>query len=161
MATVAGSRASSTLPVFKPSGNGALGVAYGSYDFAANPSAADIVQLCRVPAGAVVVGGFVRIEDIDAHATATFDCDIGWAANGGSGTSDAADPDGFGNLGVHNGTAVTNYLPEGGTILPLNGTLKDGFVTFTRETLIQATVVATCATFAAGTISVVVFYVVP
>jgi hypothetical protein len=161
MATLTATRASSTLGVFQPMGSGAVAAAYGSYDFAANPTAADIVQLCRVPAGAVILGGWMRLEDIDSNATETVDIDIGWAANGGSGTYDAVDADGLGNFGVRTGDAVTDYLPEGGSLLPLHGLLKDGFITFTRETLIQATVVAASATFAAGTLSVVVLYVKP
>lgn len=155
--TLTATRAASTFPVFKPSGAGALGVAYGSYDIAANVEAGDIFEMCRLPAGAVVLGGFFRVEDIDTHATATVDMDVGWAANG----AEAVDTDGFGNFGVINGTAVTNYKPETGAILPLSGVLKDGFVTFTRETVVQVYVNAACATFSAGTISVVVFYVVP
>ena len=157
MATLTATRAAAAFPTFKTHGSGIQQVAYGSYDFAANPSAADIVKLCKLPAGAVVLGGFMRLEDIDSNATETVDIDIGWAANG----AEAVDADGFGNFGVRTGDAVTDYLPEGGSLLPLHGVLKDGFVTFTKETTIQATVVATCATFAAGTISVVVWYVVP
>jgi hypothetical protein len=33
-------------------------VAWGTYTLTANPSAADIIQFCRVPAGAVVLGGY-------------------------------------------------------------------------------------------------------
>lgn len=157
MATITATRAASTFPVFKAAGSGIMQVAYGSYDIAADPSAADIVELCRIPAGAVVLGGWLRCEDIDAHATATVDIDVGYAANGDV----SADPDGFGNFGVLNAAAVTNYLPEAGILLPLHGVLKDGPLAFTRETIVQATFTGSPATFAAGTITVVVMYVVP
>jgi hypothetical protein len=157
MATLTATRAASAFPAFKASGAGILCAAYGSYDLTANPSAGDIIQLCKLPPGAVVLGGFMRMEDLDTNVTPTIDIDVGWAANG----AEAADSDGFGNFGVLNGGAVTNYLPEGGALVPLHGTLKDGVVTFTEETTIQATVVAAAATFAAGTVSVVVHYVVP
>lgn len=157
MATLTATRAASTFPAYVPSGSGTCAVAYGSYDVAANPTANDIVELCRLPKGAVVLGGWLRVEDIDTHATETLDIDVGWLANG----AEAVDADGFGNFGVLNGDAVTNYKPEVGALIPLSGVLKDGFVTFTAETVVTATFIAAAATFAAGTISVVVFYAVP
>lgn len=151
MATVSAARAASTQPVAKPVGAGQMSVYYGSYDFAANPSASDIVEFFKVPAGFVALGGHLRIEDIDTNATETFDMDIG----------DADDTDRLGNFGVRTGDAVTDYLPEGGTLLPLHGTLKDGPVTYSAEKMIIGTVVATCATFAAGTATLVVWGVNP
>lgn len=152
MATLTATRAADDFPVFQSlSGSGTLCAAYGSYDMATNPTAADILKICKLPAGAVVLGGFVRAEDLDTNATATLDFDVGTAA----------DPDAFGNFGVSNGTAVAGYLPEGGTLLPLHGTLKDGPVTITAETIVQVTWNAVAATFAAGTITVVVHYVNP
>mgnify|MGYP006176373675 CR=1 FL=1 len=157
MATTTGTRAAADFPVFKPSGAGLVCAAYGYHDFAANPTAADILALCKVPAGAVVIDGLVRIEDIDTNATEELDIDVGYAANGAV----AADPDAFGNFGVLNGDAVTNYLPEGGTLLPFNGVLGNGPLAFTAETTITATINVDAATFAAGTITVVAYYVVP
>lgn len=151
MATITATRAASTFPVFKGEGSGALCAAYGTYDMAANPTANDILELCRVPAGAVILGGWLRMEDLDSNATETIDIDVGTPA----------DPDAFGNFGVRTGDAVTDYLPEGGVLLPLHGTLKDGPVTTTAETIIQATWIAAAATFAAGTVQVVVLYVCP
>ena len=157
MATLTGSRAAADFPVFQPQGTGINGVAYGSYTFSANPTAGDIIQLCRLPAGAVVLGGWLRSGDIDTNGTPTIDVDVGWAANG----VEAADPDGLGNFGTLNGTAVANYLPEGGILVPLNGTLIAGPVAFSAETVIQAVVNTAAATFAAATFTVVVFYTTP
>lgn len=151
MATLTATRAADGFPVYKGHGSGMLQVAYGSYDMSANPTAADILQLCKVPAGAVVIDGFVRMEDLDSNATETLDFDVGTSA----------DPDAFGNFGVQTGDAITGYLPEGGIRLPLHGTLKDGPVTLTDETTIQLTWIAAAATFAAGTVTLVVYYVVP
>lgn len=151
MATLTATRAAANFPVSSFSGAGVLQVAYGSYDMAANPTANDVLLLCKVPANATILGGWVRMEDLDSNATETLDFDVGTSA----------DPDAFGNFGVQNGDAVTNYLPEGGILLPLHGTLKDGFVSTTAETTIQLTWIAVAATFAAGTVSVVVQYVVP
>lgn len=156
MATFTATRAAATFPVYAGHA-GNLRVAYGSVDVAAEPAPADIYEMCRLPAGAVVIDGFLRHEDIDTDATETMDLDVGWLAN----ASEAADPDGFGNFGVQTGDAVVGYLPEGGVRLPLMGVLKDGFKTFTAETVIAVTCVDDPATFTAGTISVAVYYVVP
>lgn len=155
MATLTATRADARFPVFQALGAGVVCAAFGSYDLSANPTAADIIEFCKLPAGATVIGGWFRMEDIDSNATEEVDIDIGFAANGDV----SADPDGFGNFGVLNGDAVTNYLPEGGTLLPLHGTLKDGFVTFTKQTTVTGVVNVDAATFAAGTLSVVVLYV--
>lgn len=157
MATVTATRAAASFPAFRAVGSGILCAAYGSYDFATEQAAADILEACKVPAGAVVLGGWIRAEDMDSDASETIDIDVGYAANGDV----AADPDAFGNFGVQTGDAVTGYLPEGGVLLPLHGTLKDGPVTLNKETTITVTFVDDAATFAAGTVTVVVFYVVP
>lgn len=156
MATLTGSRAAADFPVFQPLGNGLLCVAYGSYALTANPTAADILKLCKIPAGSVVLGGWLRGTDIDT-GTGVFDMDIGWAANG----AEAADSDGLGNFGALNGTAVTNYLPEGGFLLPLHGVLANGPVSFSRETTIQGVFNVAANAGGTGTISVVVFYTTP
>src|SRR5436190_12624209 len=123
MTTLTADRAASTFPTFQPMGAGALAVAWGAYTLTANPTAADIVKLCKVPAGAVVIGGWFRGEDIDT-GTEALDIDIGWAANGGTTTPDAADPDGFGNFGTIDGDAVSQVKPEVSILYQLNGTLK-------------------------------------
>lgn len=151
MATITGSRAAAAFPAFTAMGSGILCAAYGTYEFTAEQAAADVWEACKVPAGAVILGGWLRAEDMDADATETIDMDVGTAA----------DPDAFGNFGVQTGDAVAGYLPEGGVLLPLHGTLKDGPVTVTVETVIQVTFVDDAATFAAGTATLVVLYVCP
>lgn len=158
MATFTAARAASTFPVAKPIGGGVLCVAHGVISVTANPVAADIYQMCRIPAGAIVVGGFIYSGDLDTNATETLDLDIGWADNG----VEVADPDGFGNLGVMGTDTVAGIKAESGYQYPLGGVLiTAGPQTFSAETIIQVTCVATAATFAAGTLSVVVYYVNP
>ncbi len=164
MATLTASRAASTFPVYQPTGAGLVCAAYGTYALTANVSAADVANMCKLPAGAVVIGGHLYAADIDTNATETLDIDVGWAANGGSGTYDAADSDGLGNFGVLTGDAFAtgNVSNVTGVNYPLNGLLATGVLpTFTAETTIQLLFNAVAATFAAGSISVVVFYVVP
>lgn len=154
MATLTSTRAAAGFQ----SAGGEFRVAWGTYDLAANPTAGDIIQLCKVPAGATVVGGYFAAEDLDSNATEEIDLDVGWAANG----TEAADPDGFGNFGVLTGDAVTGYKPEAGTLMPLGGKLiTDGPVTFSEETTIEVDVNVDAATFAAGRVTVVVYYHTP
>jgi hypothetical protein len=152
MATVTGTRAASTFPAFQAIGSGILCAAYGHYDFAAEPAAADVLELCKVPKNAVVLGGFIRMADMDTNATETLDFDVGTSA----------DTDAFGNFGVQTGDALAGYLPEGGILLPLHGTLAtDGPYTASADTVIQVTFVDDPATFGEGNVTLVVYYVVP
>lgn len=160
MTTLTAARAATTFPVSKYSGAGVLQAAYGSYTLAANPTAADIIQFCRLPAGAVVLGGELRGEDIDT-GTEALDIDIGWPANGGTGVGATADPDGFGNFGVITGDAVTEWKPEVSIFMPLNGTLKSGPVTFDAETIIQGVVNAAANAGGTGVLWLVIWFVVP
>jgi hypothetical protein len=157
MTTFTASRAGSTFPVFKPIGAGLLCAAYGTIEIAANPADGDIYEMCKIPAGAVVVGGMIYADDLDT-GTEALDMDIGWAANG----AEVADPDGFGNLGVWTGDATTDVKPVAGIMYPLQGKLlTDGPQAFTRETTIQIEANAAANAGGTGTLSVVVHYVVP
>jgi hypothetical protein len=156
MATLTAARAASTFPVSAPVGGGVLCVAYGSYTLAANPTAADIIEFCRVPAGATVIGGYLQGADIDT-GTEELDIDVGWAANG----TESADPDGFGNFGVITGD-VSVHMAVAGIYLPLQGVLiTTGPQTFTKETVIQGVVNVDAATGGTGILTLVVFYVMP
>lgn len=134
---------------------GDLKVACGSLELATAVAANDILEFCKLPAGAVVVGGWVTGDDIDTNATETFDMDIGWLIN----DDEAADPDGFGNLGVITGDAVAELKPEVSIYMPLGGILRtDGPKLFTAETTIAGDVNAVAATGGTGTITLVVLY---
>lgn len=160
MTTFTGTRALYGSPTAGVGDGGSLKVAWGTIDVAVNPVAGDIYEMCRVPAGATIVGGFFRGDDLDT-GTETLDMDLGWAANGGTGDYDAMDADGLGNLGVLTGDAFAagNISNVAGLNYPLNGLLSAGELpTFTKETVIQLTTNAAAATFAAGSLSVVIFY---
>ena len=146
-------------PVYGRGQAGNLKTAYGTYAVAANVEDGDIFQLCRIPAGATVIGGRFYADDLDTGATAeTLDMDVGWAANG----VDAADPDGLLNAGTLTGDAVTGVKPETGTSMPFGGVLiLSGKKTFSEETVIQVEVntgVSDAGGFSAGTIGVMVHY---
>lgn len=154
MATLTATRAASTFPVAAPVGGGVLCVAYGSYTLAANPTAADIIQFCRVPAGATVIGGYLQGADIDTGIE-EFNFDLGWAANG----AEAVDTDGFGNFDVITGD-VSVHNAVAGIYLPFQGVLiTTGPQLFTRETIIQGVVNVDAATGGTGILTCVAFYV--
>lgn len=154
MATLTAARARSSFPVAGHGFGGAMKVAWGSYTLAANPTAADIIEFCRVPAYATVLGGYLMGADIDT-GTEAFDMDIGWAANG----TEAADPDGFGNFGVLSGDVITELIPVAGIYRPLQGVLLTaGPQTFSAETVIQGVVNAPANAGGTGVLTLVVFY---
>jgi hypothetical protein len=154
--TLTATRAASTFPVYRGRGNGDLCVAYGTYEIAAVVEDGDIFEMCRVPAGAVVVDGYVRADDIDTGSE-SLNMDVGWAANG----DEVGSPAGFGDLGVWTGDAVTGVRPEVHNYFPFGGVLKDGPKTFNRETIIQVEANAASAGGHVGTLAVCVFYTVP
>lgn len=157
MATFTATRAAATFPVGGLGEANSVKVAFGTIAIGTNPTAGDIYQMCRVPAGATVIGGYLQAVDLDTNATETLDLDIGWAANG----SDAADPDGFGNLGVLTGDASV-HLPVAGLYIPFAGVLQSaGPKTFARETTLQVECIATAATGGTGQMTLVAFYIIP
>ena len=153
--TLTSTRAATTFPIGGKGDGNAVKFAYGTYELAANVEDGDIFEMCWVPAGAVVIDGYVRADDLDTGIEA-LDMDVGWAANG----VDAADPDGLGNLGVWTGDASTTK-PEVMNYFPLNGLLKDGPKTFTVPTLIQVEANVAAATGGTGTLTVGVYYLTP
>lgn len=154
LGTVAAARASATLPVAAGGSAGQVLVAWGSYDIAAATADGDIIQMCRVPKGATVIGGWLIGEDIDT-GTEAWDADFGWAANG----DEVADPDGLGNFGVLSGDAVDGN--EAGIFRQLGGVIRtDGPKTFNAETLLQLEVNAAANAGGTGRVTVIVLYTV-
>jgi hypothetical protein len=153
MATLTASRAAADFPVHAGA-SGQLMVAYGTYELAANPTAADIAKMCKLPANSVVVGGWIMGDDLDTGAE-EIDFDCGWAAT----DDEVADPDGFGNFGVVTGDVITELKPVAGIYLPLQGVLLTaGPKTFTAPATIQIVFNVDAATGGTGTLSVVVLY---
>jgi hypothetical protein len=160
--TLTATRGATGFPIAHYAGAGVLQCAYGTYTIAAAVEDGDIFEMCWVPAGAVVVGGYFYGADLDT-GTETLDMDIGWAANGGSGTYDAADPDGLGNLGTLTGDvfAAGNVSPVVGLMYPLSGVLAAGTLPqFTKKTKIQIEANTAGNAGHTGVVSVVVWYVV-
>lgn len=153
--TLQGTRAKPGFPV---AGSGPalnMKVAYGSFNIAAVVEVGDIFEICKLPAGAVVVGGYFYGADIDT-GTETLDMDVGWKAN----TAEITDTDGFGNFGVLDGDVVAQIKPEVSIWYPLGGVLRTaGPKKFTAETTIQLYVNAVSNAGHVGIVTVVVHYV--
>jgi hypothetical protein len=163
MTTYTATRAASTFPVFKGEGSGALCVAYGTYEVATNLAAASIIEMCRTPPGAVVLGGEFIGEDLDT-GTEELDWDVGYFANG----VEAADTDALGNLGVITGDAFAagNLSTAAGIHYRLESTTgsviqASGPITLTNETVWGFTVNTDAATGGTGTIQLRIYYVCP
>lgn len=152
--TVAAARAATGKPVSSHGFGGNVKVAWGTYNIAAATADNDIIQLCRVPRGATVLGGWLIGEDIDT-GTEAWDADFGWAANG----DEIADPDGLGNFGVLTGDAFGSS--EVGLFAPLGGVLRSaGPKTFNAETLLQLEVNTAANAGGTGRVTAIVFYTV-
>lgn len=131
-----------------------LKVATGTIEVAANPTAGDIYEFCRLPAGAVVVMGWLYGDDLDTGIE-SLDLDIGWKAT----ADEVTDTDGFGNLGLLSGDAVTDIKPEVSLWYPFGGVLRTaGPKLFTKEAVLQAYCNTTAATAGTGTLTLVALY---
>jgi hypothetical protein len=154
-ATFAGTRAVKTIPLGGAGPAMNVKAAHGTITVDAASEDGDIFQVLYLPAGATVIGGWILAGDGDTGIE-TLDIDIGWAANG----VDAADPDGFGNLGVWTGDATQGASGEVGNQFMLGGVLSSvGPKTFTVDTLIQLETNTLAATGVAMEVTVVVLYV--
>lgn len=163
MAIFIGPRAAATFPVAKAHTAGVLMAAYGSFEVLINPVANDTYELCKVPAGAVIMYAMFYCDDLDT-GTEVMDLDLGWKANGGSGTYDTVDADGLANLGVLLGdTTAPNLATAVGLVYNCAGPIfGDGdFPSFTAETVIQVTANVAAHTFTAGAMSCFVAYTNP
>ncbi len=154
--TTTTARAAASFPVAGPAAAGVLQVAYGTHTFASgDDEAADVFLMCKIPAGATIIGGYVRGKDLDT-GTEALDIDVGWTANG----AESADPDGLGNLGLWSGDAATDVRPEVGIYYNFGGVLMTaGPQTFTRETTIALTVNTPANVLTSGLVTVVVHFV--
>lgn len=155
--TFTATRGAATFPVAQAHTAGSLCQAWGTIAISANPVDGDIYQMCRVPKGATITGGYLHMEDLDTHTTETLDLMIGWAANG----TDAADPNGLMLLGTFTGD-ISVHLDVASTLKFFGGVLTGaGPKTLSAETIIQVECNTTAATFAAGQMSVYVNYLSP
>ena len=170
--TLTASQAAAAVQPFKHSMSGVVHAAYGHYTIAATAlEDGDIFEMCKVPAGALVIGANMHVADLDTGVE-TVDIDLGWADNGGASETvtlsngvtytnrynGSASATGLVNAGVLSGDAVTDVIAAGNNlrIAPMT----NGPIYFSRETKIQLEVNAAQATGQAGVAHVVVYYLV-
>lgn len=152
--TLTATRAKSPFPVHGQGDAMNLKVATGTYEIAAAVETGDIFEMCKVPAGAVVVMGWVYGDDIDT-GTEALDFDIGWKAT----ADEVTDTDGFGNLGTITGDATTDVKPEASIWYPFGGVLRTtGPKRFSAEATIQVYCNTASNAGHVGTLTVVVLY---
>lgn len=158
MTTLSSARAAADFPVFRP-GGGQLGVAWGSIEVATIQVATDIMEFCKLPADAIIVGGHLIADDIDT-GTEVYELDLGVAGDTAalvnSGVLDGdlqVSPNlNSGFAGVPNSRLFDGLLDAG--VVDLGGRIGD------EVTVIGTVVVAANAT-GLGTVSVCVYYTVP
>jgi hypothetical protein len=117
----------------------------GSLALTANPAAADVLRIMRIPAGTKVGEVVIANTDLDSNGSPEFVVSIGYAP-----VDSAAGP-----------TAVADYFAAAGqTILQAaqDGKVYAKFapITFEKDVYLTMTVGTDAATFAAGTIYAVV-----
>ncbi len=120
-------------------------VASGSIALTANPTAADVLRIMRIPAGSTVDTVVVASDDLDSNGSPTIVMSIGYAPCDGS--SPAASAAYF--------AAAGQTIAQAGS----NGTVYAKFapVTFEKDVWLTMTIGTASATFAAGSIYVRAF----
>jgi hypothetical protein len=153
--TLTATRAAAAFPVTAFFGAGVVQCAWGTIAVGATVEDGDIFEMCKVPAGATIIGGYLHMEDID-DGTEALDLMLGWAANG----TDAADPNGLILAGVKTGD-ISVHLDVASTFMPFGGVLLSaGPKTLAAETTIQVEANTPSNSFAAGQMTVYVYYTV-
>lgn len=137
MPTTTHSGAAAGVTLFEGRGN-QLSVMHNQISLAANVAVNDIVEAVRIPKNSVVTDVMVIATDMDTGATPTLAFSVGYGG----------DDDYFivgTTIGQTGGVARANAV----TAKPLN---------FTEEDTIDLKWTAAAATFAAGTVDLLVFY---
>lgn len=130
------------------------------------------VEVGRIPAHTLVVGGWLVADDLDTNATETLELDFGWAANGADQTDGFTDPygvvyenagyqasqTGLIDSGVISGDAITDLVAAGKSYRPV---LLSKPLYFKRETDVVVHFEAIAATQAAGSATLYLSYLVP
>lgn len=137
MATLVSTYADTTRPVHRPDSLG-TGRVIGTYSLTSNPAVNDVINLCYLPAGAIVTGFRLYATAMETSSSPTLALKLGVGS-----TSTAL-------LGA---TAFTQSA-----VLDKN-VLAAPLAELTAESLVYITFTGTAATFAAGTVYVTVDYI--
>jgi hypothetical protein len=71
MTVTTSTRAAATFPVFKPTGSGYRAGAWGTVSLDAKFAPGDTLVMCKLPKGAVIIGGALRGEKWDSAGAGT------------------------------------------------------------------------------------------
>lgn len=117
----------------------------GTVALAANPTAADVIRICRIPAGTKVNRITLANSDMDTNVSPTFVFGLGYApvVSGDGPTASAAYFQAAGDTSLQAANAGKVYR-------------NFADITFEKDVYLTATVGTAAATFAAGTIYVTV-----
>lgn len=121
---------------------GNMKVSYGSVAFTGSITTADSATILNLPAGAIVVGGFIEADDLDTGGSPSITLNVG----------DAGDADRY--------FAASTVAQAGtaGTALAVAGL---GYTVEAANTAVTIAVAANAATSAAGSVRVGLFYILP
>lgn len=147
--TEATKRLNSTVPALAGQGTdgGIVRMGYDTYEFSADLASADIIKMCRIPAGAKVIDVRLFFDDLDASGGTV---DVGWAASEGGG--EAADDDGFGaNIDVTSAGVYSMFTSQ--------STVAGFDKTFSEEVQVQIKIDGD-TDVTSGTITIMVLYVI-
>lgn len=142
MATTTTANAAAGFPLTTPN-DGVVAVAYGSVAVSTNPDPADTIEFCRLPEGAVVVGGFLQSSALDTDGSPSLAYKLGTES----------DDDAF--------LAAIAYGSSARENRELFNDVDNSMTALSASTKVVLTWTASAATFAAGNASLVVYYVMP
>lgn len=155
---VKSTRAADDFPLF--AGHGGANVKYAGdvYTIGTALEANSTVDICHLPKGAKILGGYLFGTDLDT-GTEALEIDVGTRAKGTDYNDSSADPDKLLNSGVLSGDAVAEHVPVAQLcvhIQPPGGPLE-----LTVDTTVFLTFTAAAAAGGTGTVGLQLFYVVP
>lgn len=169
MTTYVATRAGTSKPLVASGPSQSIQVAWGSIELTTAVAATDVITLCKLPKGAVVVGGRLRGDKLASGATAaseslTIAVGIDQAAtllHDGTAVGSGSMVNGLLTTSILSGIAVSTIKPETGYDMPLGGLLISSgpFVVGADcnvNVVIQAS--AGAGSFVSGTLSMEVDY---
>lgn len=139
MATFTTAGAATTVSPFAPVG--VLGVASYTLSLTANVTANDVYEMVRLPKGAKIVDVTLSSTDLDTNGTPTITMSVGYGG----------DDDYF---------IVASTIGQTGGVARMAAATTGTLLTLTAEDTIDLKFPAVAATFAAGTVTLTVFYMV-
>lgn len=148
-------QAERSYPIPTPSIAGVKTTVFGTFQADEELFTGDTIQMCRVPANSVIVGGWFRADKIDGAPETFLGLTIGWEDN----SVEDEDTKGLGNYGVLEHIDVEGYKQgTEGYMYPLQGNLLSAPVTLSEETVIIIDITNDASSFVPGGLTVMVDY---